>query len=313
MNPKSVVLIACSGARAENDDARASSFVRRVITATVAKSAAFSVALSLTTASALAHPQGALREAATTAEMALSQAPLLQPSGNRVAVVADSDEKVRDDYAVLKLAATHLPNERYRIEGAWAAANGHWVDAARYFRLAARYADKYSQHRLSMLYWHGAGVQSDPVQAYVWADLAAERGYPHFLAVREKMWAALTPAQQAAVPARGDAVYREFGDPVAKRRLSDVLGHAKRRITGSRTGFVGRLEIGVLQKNGLQPDLFQNAAVAGIYRPERIDPERYWAIEDRIWKDAGVTVGDLEATTLHREAPTKRKRDANKP
>ncbi len=220
------------------------------------------------------------------------------------AVAAESDQKTRDDYNVLRLAASHLPNERHRIEAAWAAANGRWIDAAQNFRLAARYADKYSQHRLSMLYWHGVGVQRDRVDAYVWADLAAERGYPHFLAIRERMWAELSPTEQAAVPARGDALYREYGDPVAKRRFADVLAHAKRRITGSRTGFVGTLGVAAYPKNGLLPNLFENAAVASIYKSERIDPERYWTIEDRVWSDVTVTVGDLQSTTTQ-PAPTK--------
>lgn len=224
------------------------------------------------------------------------------------AVGAETDRRTLQDYNVLKLAASHLPNERYRIEGAWLAANGRWAEAAKQFRTAARYADKYSQHRLSMLYWHGVGVDRDRVEAYVWADLAAERGYPRFLAIREKMWAELTAAEQANVPARGDARYAEFGDPTAKRRLSDVLAHAKRRITGSHTGFVGTLSVQSMPKNGLMPSLFENAALATIYRPERIDPERYWAIEDVVWKEANVTVGEIEATVLRptpATAPTK--------
>jgi uncharacterized protein len=233
----------------------------------------------------------------------LTEAAASTPSVDASAVAAESDRKALEDYDVLKLAASHLPNERHRIDAAWAAANGRWVDAARMFRLAARYADKYSQHRLSMLYWHGVGVARDPVEAYVWADLAAERGYPQFLAIRERMWDGLTPAQQAAVPARGDAVYREFGDPVAKRRFADALAQAKRKVTGSRTGFVGTLAVGTMPKNGLLPNLFENAAVASIYKPERIDPERYWTIEDRVWKDVTVTVGDLESSSSRTAPP----------
>ena len=261
------------------------------------RGAALSLALCLAFASPIkAEPQS------PPSASPLDRAPAPSFEDATVAVAADSDRKTRDDYEVLKLAAMHLPNERYRIEAAWSAANGRWVDAARNFKLAARYADKYSQHRLSLLYWHGVGVERDPVEAYVWADLAAERGYPHFLAVREKMWAELSPAQQAAVPARGNAIYQEYGDPVAKRRLRDVLGHAKRRITGSHTGFVGFLDVSAPLKNGLLPNLFENAAAASIYRPERIDPDRYWAIEDIVWKEGRVKVGDFEATSL-RPAP----------
>jgi uncharacterized protein len=234
----------------------------------------------------------------------LTQAQASTLSTDVSAVAAESDRKTADDYNVLKLAASHLPNERHRIDAAVAAANGRWGDAARMFRLAARYADKYSQHRLSMLYWHGVGVARDPVEAYVWADLAAERGYPQFLAIREQMWNRLTPVQQTAVAARGDALYAEFGDPAAKPRLAHVLARAKHNMTGSRTGFAGFLGVTAFQKNRLLPDLFENAAVATIYNPERINPERYWTIEDRVWKEGAVTVGDLEDTKVLPKAQT---------
>lgn len=243
-----------------------------------------------------------------------SDASLPTPSAAIAAVTVESDQQVRQEYDVLSLAATHLPNERHRYDAAWAAANGDWGDAARRFRLAARYADKYSQHRLSMLYWHGVGVERDPVEAYVWADLAAERGYPHFLAIREKMWAELTPSQQAAVPARGNARYQEYGDPIAKQRLNDTMAHAKRNMTGSRTGFNAFLGVGsgsALQ--GTLTNLFEDAAAGSIYRPDRIDPERYWALEDRIWKEANVFVGDLEATKLRPVSPPPRSDDQSKP
>jgi uncharacterized protein len=60
------------------------------------------------------------------------------------------------------------PNERFRFSGAKGAAAGLWQYAFASFRRAARYADKYSQHRISMLYWHGCNVDRDPSAAYAW-------------------------------------------------------------------------------------------------------------------------------------------------
>src|SRR5688500_17327614 len=56
------------------------------------------------------------------------------------------------------------------------------------FKKAARYADKPSQLALAMMYWNGDGVAADRVMGYVWADVASERGYPDFVAVRERYW-----------------------------------------------------------------------------------------------------------------------------
>ncbi len=59
------------------------------------------------------------------------------------------------------------------------------------FLRAARYADKPSQAMIAQMLWNGDGVPVDRVMAYVWADLAAERGYPAFIATREKFWSEL--------------------------------------------------------------------------------------------------------------------------
>lgn len=225
----------------------------------------------------------------------------------------DTDAKAMDEYDQLaKMAANH-PNELHRIYAAKAAANGDWSDAAKHFRKAARYADKYSQHRLSMLYWHGVGVGKDPVEAYVWADIAAERGYPQFLAIREKMWAALTPEQQAAVPARGDALYREFGDPAAKPRFAAALAKGKSKVTGSRTGFANHLAV-VTRGTGIS--LFGDGGGVNLermYEASRTDPKKYWEFEDHAWKNVTVTIGDFQSTSKQPAEPAKTEAPAKTP
>lgn len=234
---------------------------------------------------------------ATPAFASASSDPRAMEKAEQAAVGVETDAKTVDDYDDLaKMAANH-PNELYRIYGAKAAANGQWGDAAHSFRKAARFADKYSQHRLSLMYWHGVGVGRDRVEAYVWADIAAERGYPQFLAIREKMWGELTPQEQAKVPARGDQLYREYGDPVAKRRFADAIAQGKRKTTGSRTGFVGNLAVA---SRGSGFSLFGDGGgtnLQAMYDASRTDPKKYWEFEDQVWKTVTITVGDLEDTS----------------
>jgi hypothetical protein len=52
--------------------------------------------------------------------------------------------------------------------------------------------------------------------AYIWMDLAAERMYHDFLVLREHYWARLDPLQQAQAIERGQQVYADYGDRVAK-------------------------------------------------------------------------------------------------
>lgn len=223
-----------------------------------------------------------------------------QPAGTQpgaAAVAVDTDQRSVDDYdALIKMASNH-PNELYRLYAAKSAANGDWAHAAKMFRVAARYADKYSQHRLSLLYWHGVGMRADRVEGYIWADLAAERGYPQFLAIREKMWGELTPAQQTEAVTRGKKMYAEFGDPKAKKRFQTALAQGKRKITGSHTGFFNRLYVSTIG-----PDRQLFGSIGGVnldemYDQARTDPKKYWEFEDFVWKNATVNVGEIEETS----------------
>jgi uncharacterized protein len=229
------------------------------------------------------------------------------------AATVDTDAMAKHDFdALVKMAANH-PNELHRIHANKAAASGDWGDAARHFRIAARHADKYSQHRLSMLYWHGVGVAADRVEAYIWADLAAERGYPQFLAIREKMWGALTLQQQAAVPARGRAFFDEYADAAAKPRVERAIAQGLRQRTGSHTGFDAGL---IISSIGPGNQLF--GSVGGVnlkqmYDASRTDPKKYWAFEDMVWKNGMVKVGEIENVPTERVPADAATPDAGKP
>lgn len=220
------------------------------------------------------------------------------------AVAVDTDLQALKRFDVLYALSGNHPNERYRLYGQKAAATGNWVDAAKAFRMAARYADKYSQHRLSLLYWHGVGVDADRVEGYLWADIAAERGYPQFLAIREVMWRELAPAEQAEVARRGAPMYAEFGDPAAKPRLERALGQGRTQVTGSRAGFVGFLGVGSgASLRGMLPNLNDEMELARFHSPSRNDPQKYWAQEDRAWKSGVVRVGEIEDAAPPEDPP----------
>jgi uncharacterized protein len=218
---------------------------------------------------------------------------------NNAAVTPDTDRTHLDDIEELILLAPGHPNERFRFAGAKGAAAGQWEYAFANFRRAARYADKYSQHRISMLYWHGCGVGRDPSAAYAWADLAAERLYPDFVVLRERIWNALDDAQRTRAIEIGRELYAEYGDAVAKPRFAAELGRVKRKITGSHTGFHNRLEVGA-RRVGADPrssPLFSGVPIAnltGIYKQERWNPDQYWKKEDYIWRQGAVLIGPLQ-------------------
>jgi len=176
----------------------------------------------------------------------------------------------------------------------WAAYNrGAHAEAMTFFRRAARYADKPSQGMIAEMYWKGDGVPRDPVLAYIWMDLAAERGYEGFAIIRERYWNSLDPAQRAEAVSQGQAVYAEFGDAVAKPRIASVLRRARSRLTGSRVGMVGNLRIEIPGPGGVP----QTIDGSHYYAEKFWDPKAYHAWQDAIWtkpRVGRVDVGDPE-------------------
>lgn len=198
------------------------------------------------------------------------------------------------------------PNEEFRIQGLKAYQTRRYDEAIGRFEVAAGYADKYSQHYLSLIHWHGVGTPVDRVQAYIWSDLAAERGNPRLLAIREKMWSQLSAREQAKIPDEGAAYYARYGDDVAKPRAEAEMRRFARNMTGSRVGYRNQpIETGGGPVNGVfVTEVGSNAAayavsVAGspdeLYGKEgglrRL--QTYWQEQDRLL-DGSVEVGELE-------------------
>lgn len=185
------------------------------------------------------------------------------------------------------------PDINNRRMGLKAYQDGFLGDAVTYFTRSARYADKASQAMLAEMHWNGTGVTQDRALAYAWMDLAAERLYPSFLALRERYWAQLDEAERARVLEVGEPLYAEFGDEVAKPRLERQLRRGLRQTTGSRLGFRGALTIEMAGPGGLP------ITVTGeqYYADKYWKPEHYWEWTDEIWRappKGRVDVGELE-------------------
>ena len=185
------------------------------------------------------------------------------------------------------------PDLRYRLLGLEEFKRGKHEDALRFFQRSAYYGDKPSQGMVAEMFWNGQGAPKDPVLAYAWMDLAAERGYTGFLGLRERYWNALDENQRAQALEQGQAVYAKYGDAATQPRLARVLRRERREMTGSRTGFDGNLEI-------LVPGLAGYEQIGGtMFFDEKFwDPEQYRAWHDSIWKQprvGKVTVGEVQA------------------
>ena len=227
--------------------------------------------------------------------LAAAAGPAPPASSDTQGVVATTDRMAAREFDERTRMSREFPNELWRLYGSDAVAKGDYGDAVRHFRHAARYGDKYSQHRISLMYWHGAGVEHDRALAYAWADLAAERMYPSFVVLREKMWMAMDDTERTRALQVGQSLYDEYGDEVAMPRLAQVIAASTRDITGSHTGFHDeRLQvIGPSRGGGLMGDL-GNFDLSPMYASWRRDPARYRAVEDAVWSHGHVEVGEVE-------------------
>lgn len=137
----------------------------------------------------------------------------------------------------------HHPDIRQRKLGFWYQQQGDAERSRLAFEEAARHADKPSQAILAEWYFEGGQLPRDRARAYAWMDLAAERGYPLFVAKREHYWAALDADERQRALEIGRDLYVEYGDSVAKVRMERLLRRGLSSMTGSRVGFVGALEV----------------------------------------------------------------------
>lgn len=173
------------------------------------------------------------------------------------------------------------PDLDWRTRGVTNYNRGHYREAMIDFRRAARFADKTSQALIAQMLWNGDGVKADRATAYVWADLAAERGYPSFVATRERFRRELSEDERHAAAAVSQAIFEEYGDAVAKQREASALLRVRLNVTGSRTGRVSGLS--------LEQQLY--------YADEYWKPEQYWQWLDRVWTEppkGTVEVGPIE-------------------
>lgn len=180
------------------------------------------------------------------------------------------------------------PDLKWRAEATRAYKRGQYGTAARYLQRAAQFADKPSQAMYAEMLWNGRGMPMDRALAYAWMDLAAERGYIPFLVKREQYWNALDEAERERAVARGQAVYDEYGDAVAKPRHAEAMARSgPRGSTGSRVSAVGRLQVVLPDPTGNWNLATQRGTVSGdqYYRDRYWNPDEYWAWQDRLWRN----------------------------
>lgn len=200
------------------------------------------------------------------------------------------------------------PDLEYRAYGMDAYRAKDYERALVLFKRAARFGDKPSQGMIAEMYAAGRGVEADPALAYAWMDLAAERGYVDFVLHRERYWAKLDDSARARAVEAGQPLYAEYGDDVAKPRFAVQLRRESKDVVGSRTGFGNNVRITIPSAFGDQT--FNASDLDG---QDFWDPDKYWTLQDRMWKNprGQVRTSDLQdVTTVKPDAEKDPQQDA---
>lgn len=248
-------------------------------------------AYAATTTSAAGAPAAASTAAATA-----------EPARNPIPPPRETDPDIEKIITAMNNASTWgHPDLFGEYAGMRLYSEGHYAAAIKYFKYGARYADKLSQLSIGLMYENGQGVEKDPVTACAWLALASERKFPSFIATRDRVCEALTPAQHDQAVAVLDKLMPEYGDAVAKKRMVRALDMAKMETTGSRLGFDSGINTVATNPNcGGQTTSTGgvNVPIAGcggadFWSPWRWDPKKYFAARDAKWRGT-VTVGSLQ-------------------
>ena len=93
--------------------------------------------------------------------------------------------------------------------------NGHWQRAYFiYVNELAAVGDKYAQYMAGYMWLNGKGVPRDEVQASAWYRLAAERGSPEFVEVRDQLLESMSEADREASDADFIGLRQKYSDLV---------------------------------------------------------------------------------------------------
>lgn len=185
------------------------------------------------------------------------------------------------------------PDLKHRTEGWLAYDAGDHVLAMAEFKRAALYADKLSQAMVAELLWKGLGVEVDRAAAYAWSDIAAERGYPTFVRLREQYWAQLDALERARAVDVGNALLADYADAVARPRMAQFLKRAVQHDRFSSVSLRPPREVRVPDSSGNMTRIPAHRFYAG----QHWDPVQYQAWHDAQWmpsREGRVDVGNVE-------------------
>lgn len=186
----------------------------------------------------------------------------------------------------------HIPSAWEMRQGRQDYQSGNYTGAFWHYMNAAVWADKFAQYNIGVMYLRGEGVEFDPVRAWAWLELAAERGYPDMVLAADDLYRLLDEEQQReGRRILEDDLLPDYGDAVRIKATARRMERERRQATGTRTGSKAALSaLRIIDGSGItrRGDEF--------YDPAKWDFERIVRFETQFMRDianAGATLGEF--------------------
>ncbi len=100
----------------------------------------------------------------------------------------------------------------------------------------AKLNDKYSQYRVSVMYFRGLGISQNVAEAYAWSYISAEARQKGFVNNHVHIRDSLSPEQLDAGKTLVNDYHNQFGTFAIASEARKVVRREKRQCTGSRVG-----------------------------------------------------------------------------
>jgi uncharacterized protein len=220
--------------------------------------------------------------------LCIAASPAFAQGGSEDAVATRKDVSIMENSFTLG-----HPDIGYEYSGMVAYAHGDYKRAMKYFLKGAFYADKPSQLSIGLMYLNGEGVKQDPVEAYAWVALSAERKYPKFEETRVKIWQQLTIDQRNQALALEQSLYQQYGDLSAKPRQVKAMHDSW--VEMFKYGGPGFIDGSDMYTSQGSPKCESDSVrvCSDIYAKWFWQPKEYFSIRDAVWT-GNVTVGPLQ-------------------
>lgn len=117
---------------------------------------------------------------------------------------------------LVPLAEAGDPASQYNLAVLYENGGGveqNYVEAARWYGLAARQGHMWAQKSLGAMYGNGWGIDRDLTEAYVWFSLAAAQGHQEAAAFRNLAATQLSPEDLAEARRRSGAFWELYVAP----------------------------------------------------------------------------------------------------